>query len=475
MITLNTVANNEHVPEVERYICTLKEQTHATYNTLPFKKMSSHLIIKMVYVANLWLNMFLHPNGISQTMSPRTILTGHWIEYTTHCQLEFGEYVQTHEEQDNSMQPRTIGALSLRPTENVQGSYFFFSLTTGRVLNCNQWTRLPMPNEVIDCVHCMACQEKANHSLVFQNRNRELLPDQDDDDNDESYSPSVTYKATEYELLEPVDDGDDHTETQGVDTLAELETNMIGNGVPPPDTPARSEQHVLGVEAPDDTTVPPMGPDTTNLITEPSLEATAEPQVAPEVTNTPPLIAAPVPPGTEGELRLLEINNEVPPLTHGFTRLQSRQLNLTTIGDPPIPIKQMTPFEQELFTRWFKGVHLQASITTLNHTILTQYTLSKGLQVFGPLGREAVFCEMQHLHQWKVCEPRKATDLSADQRKASLGYLMFLKQKHSGQIKGWGCAAGRKQCLYTGKVIKTSPTVATESVMLTSTIDAKEG
>ena len=103
----------------------------------------------------------------------------------------------------------------------------------------------------------------------------------------------------------------------------------------------------------------------------------------------------------------------------------------------------MTPFEQELFTWRIKGVHLPASLTTLNHTIMTQYTLSKGLQVFGPLGKEAVFREMQQLHQRKVCEPCKATNLSADQRKASLGNLMFLKQKRSGQIKGRGCADGR--------------------------------
>ena len=45
-VTLNTVANDKHVPEVERYIHTLKEQTCATYNTLPFKQMPSHLIIE---------------------------------------------------------------------------------------------------------------------------------------------------------------------------------------------------------------------------------------------------------------------------------------------------------------------------------------------------------------------------------------------------------------------------------------------
>ena len=108
-ITLNTVANDKHVPEVEWYIRTLKEHTCAIYNTLCFKQMPSRIIIEMVYVANLWLNMFPHPNGISQTMSPWTILMGHCIKYATHCQLEFGEYVQTHEEHDNSMNHKLLG------------------------------------------------------------------------------------------------------------------------------------------------------------------------------------------------------------------------------------------------------------------------------------------------------------------------------------------------------------------------------
>ena len=106
---------------------------------------------------------------------------------------------------------------------------------------------------------------------------------------------------------------------------------------------------------------------------------------------------------------------------------------------------------------------------------MTQYTLSKGLQVFGPLGNEAVFRKMQQLHQWKVYEPCKATNLSTSKRKACLGYLMFLKQKRSRQIKGRGCADGWKQHLHTSKEEKTWPTMATEAVMLTSAINAKEG
>ena len=144
-IQLNTVSNDEHVPEIEQQIRTLKERTRAIYCTLPFRKIPHRLIIEMLYAANYWLNMFPRKGGISQTMSPCTLLTGLTMNYNRHCRLEFGEYVQTHEEHDNSLNPHTIGALALRPTGNVQGGYFFFSLTTGKVINRMHWTTIPMP------------------------------------------------------------------------------------------------------------------------------------------------------------------------------------------------------------------------------------------------------------------------------------------------------------------------------------------
>ena len=96
------------------------------------------------------------------------------------------------------------------------------------------------------------------------------------------------------------------------------------------------------------------------------------------------------------------------------------------------------------------------------------------MQVFGPPGVEAVYKELLQLHERKVGEPRDASKLSPMQKKNALGYLMFLKQKRTGQIKGRGCADGRKQRLYTQKDEASSPTVATESVLLSCVIDAKE-
>jgi hypothetical protein len=129
-IALNETANDEHVGEIERFIRTVKERMRAIYNTLPFNHMPPRIIIEMAKHSIFWLNSFPHPNGVSAELSPRTIITGQAVDFNRHCKYEFGEYVQTHEQHDNSMAPRTIGALAMRPTGNAQGNYYFFSLST---------------------------------------------------------------------------------------------------------------------------------------------------------------------------------------------------------------------------------------------------------------------------------------------------------------------------------------------------------
>jgi hypothetical protein len=79
---------------------------------------------------------------------------------------------------------------------------------------------------------------------------------------------------------------------------------------------------------------------------------------------------------------------------------------------------------------------------------MTQHSVKKGLRLFGDAGKEAVFSEMQQLHKMEVIEPKMANMLTRQEKQVSLHYLMFLKQKRCGRIKGRGCADGRKQRLY---------------------------
>ena len=134
-LRLNETSRDEHVGDIEQYIRTVKERMQAIYNTLPFQKIPARLVIKMAKTAVFWLNAFPVRGGASQDLSPRTILTGQQMDYKRHCHFQFGEYTQTHEEHNNSMNPGTVGALALHPVGNGQGSFYFLSIARGRVLN----------------------------------------------------------------------------------------------------------------------------------------------------------------------------------------------------------------------------------------------------------------------------------------------------------------------------------------------------
>ena len=112
--------------------------------------------------------------------------------------------------------------------------------------------------------------------------------------------------------------------------------------------------------------------------------------------------------------------------------------------------------------------------TTLEHTVMTQMSMKKGIKEFGDAGVDAVLNELQQLHDRKVLEPKLANELTREEKRAALHYLMFLKKKRNGRIKGRGCADGRKQRLHTKKEDASSPTVAIEAVMLSCVIDAEE-
>jgi hypothetical protein len=171
------------------------------------------MIVEMVFLSVFWLNAFPNKHGMSQTIRPRTIVTGRHIDYKIHCKIEYGQYVQTHEKHDNSMDTRTVGALALRPTDNAQGGYYFNSLVSGKRLHMTHWTALPMPDAVKDRVHKLARRANADKGLTFTDSDGRDLdaisPDDDDDGSDDSdYDPAAdeqSYDSDEDSNYEPSD------------------------------------------------------------------------------------------------------------------------------------------------------------------------------------------------------------------------------------------------------------------------------
>ena len=93
-IGLNIAATNEHVPVIERAIRTIKERNQSTVSGFPYKHYPTILKKALISHAVSWLNMFLHANGVSATMSLRTILTGVTPDYAIHCRAPIGHTVK---------------------------------------------------------------------------------------------------------------------------------------------------------------------------------------------------------------------------------------------------------------------------------------------------------------------------------------------------------------------------------------------
>jgi hypothetical protein len=92
----------------------------------------------------------------------------------------------------------------------------------------------------------------------------------------------------------------------------------------------------------------------------------------------------------------------------------------------------------------------------LESIVLTQYNLKQGIKKFGDKGKQSVLNELQQLYDRGVIEPIDPSDLTPEERKGALRYLMFLKEKRDGMIKGRDCADGRPQRDYMTKE-DTSP------------------
>jgi hypothetical protein len=122
--------------DIKRYICMVKDHTRSGYNSLPFEQIPCLTLIWLTANAVFWLNAFPRSNGISDTLSPRYLLTGKHLDYHKNVHLEFDSYVQTHESNTNDMQPWTIGAICLGPMGNEQGGHYFMSHVAGN------WTHL---------------------------------------------------------------------------------------------------------------------------------------------------------------------------------------------------------------------------------------------------------------------------------------------------------------------------------------------
>ena len=130
---INLESSNEHVPGIKIKIRVLKKRCQETQHGLPFQRISKLLTIHSVFHTVKLINLFPTKGGISDTLSPKTIMSGEILNYKKNLSLHIVQYCQVHEEDApiNSQNSITKGNISLRPSGNLQGGFKFMALNIG--------------------------------------------------------------------------------------------------------------------------------------------------------------------------------------------------------------------------------------------------------------------------------------------------------------------------------------------------------
>ena len=214
---VNLTNKNEHVPQIERRIKVVKERVRAAKHGMPFSHLPKLLVIHTVLTAIRMLTFFPTKGGISEVWSPMMLLHGRRLNFKKDLALALGDYCQIHEEDTprNSMKARTQGAICLGPTGSDQGGYKFLTLKHGTKVTRRSWTKIPMPDGVIDRVNFLGKDQPED--LIFYDRHGNPLGEVDITGVDEQELEPETQaendlnpqqELQELDQLENADDGE---------------------------------------------------------------------------------------------------------------------------------------------------------------------------------------------------------------------------------------------------------------------------
>ena len=182
-----------------------------------------------VYTTKM-LNNLPCENGLSDTLSPATLITGKPPpSYKKITKLKFGDYVEIpYEETRNDNTTRTMEGIALYPSDNSSGGWYFMSLITGYPVHKYTWTIRPASDLVLLKVKEIA--QKQNQNLIGRNfkyfdkylsrRMFDNINNNDLDSNKNSETENTNYEVDDDE---PIDD----IQIEGAQFIEDLD--LLGN------------------------------------------------------------------------------------------------------------------------------------------------------------------------------------------------------------------------------------------------------
>ena len=179
-VEINTTAAREHVSEAEKSVQDVKVRARCVISDLRvagFMYLHKMIVVHCVYFVVMMINAVPADLGVSQTFSPREIVTGRKIDMKKDCRALFGAYIEASRDADitNTMAERTHSCISLGPSGNLQGSLKCFDLITGKVIVRRTIKVLPIPDRILKLANRWgktSRSEQYGNKLEFLNRHK---------------------------------------------------------------------------------------------------------------------------------------------------------------------------------------------------------------------------------------------------------------------------------------------------------------
>ena len=473
-IVMEYPASGDHVPKAEQNNCVIGKRVCVAYHCLPYRALPKVLWKYLTIVSVAQLNLFPVKDGVSDVFSPFTILKKRPVDYDVHGKFPFGTYVLANQENkpQNDNRPRALDGIYLRPTVDRQNGHEVMNLATGQVVVRPRVWKVPLTPSVLRTVHCMA-KRQGMTSLKLLGRNKlALVPadwvagvDYTEDKSDSNNSDHSSSDDDDDDDSGNNNNGNNDNLSEGIEDIEQEEIDDILNDEqdnrsnPTTDNPDTNEDSEGNDDEGDDDDEPEIlkPPDQNDTHHPGMITPDAEDEIE---TST-----------QDGNRRSMRDRSQPTRLTYEY--FQNTMMNLgNEFGEQE--------WEYDIDEAWMIEklmIDLQEKAETDNifeATFGQQYVLQKGIKLYGQKAIDGAIKEMEQLNNRDCFMPVRLEDLTDLERQRIRRAIMLVTQKRDGTVKNRTVFDGSGTRDWISKEETASPTVTTESVMMTAAVEAKE-
>jgi hypothetical protein len=331
------------------------------------------------------------------------------------------------------------------------------SLMTGRHLLRDWWTELPMPQDAITRVGSLGRQPGMPKTLTFADRFGFELPDGDDDvddDHDSTFVPSddgdsdddASFVSATSSHSSDSDDDDDDDDADRGDEIAQPLPGLTA-GVNDINIPDHDDNDSDADD--DDNDNEDDGDEDDNNDDDGNEDDDDTDNPAPEI-NIPDTVVSTPPTGPSRSTGVGGRNTGVGIAVHD-TQARNTGVGADSLSEENNAAAQamnerygarqhdinLRDRKPRNYNHLYDSDHLLATFEEpMGELFMTeQMSLKKGLKYFGKKGADAVVSEMRQLDYRNVITPVDGKELTREQKRRALNYLMYLKQKRCGHQK----------------------------------------